>query len=209
LRTLYEQAISFENCVGISIGTRSDCVDDEKLTLLEELAARTSVTLEYGLQSPHLKSLLWMRRGHDYDSFVRAVEETARRRILTGAHIILGIPGETREMMRETAVLISGLPIRFLKIHQLQVIRGTPLSNLYEKNPFPLWDLDEYADFICEFIEELRQDMVIQRLYSTSRPDLLIGPVWGGIRRDVDRILHERIRSRHVIQGRRRKEAIR
>lgn len=208
LRNLYNAALSFDGCVGLAIGTRSDCVDEEKLDLLEDMAQKTFITVEYGLQSPYAQSLIWMKRGHDYDSFVRAVERTALRNISICVHIILGIPGETRDMMLKTASEISMLPVQFLKIHQLQIIWNTPLALLYEENPFPLWNIDDYSDFICDFLEELREDIVVQRLYSISRPGLLIAPQWGLKRQEIDRVLHERIRTRKVIQGKNRRAEI-
>lgn len=209
LRNLYERALSFPGCVGLSIGTRPDCVDSEKLAFLESLAGRTFLTVEYGLQSPHEASLRWMKRGHGFDTFAQAVVDTAGRGILVCVHIILGIPGETLEMMRETARVISELPIDLLKIHQLQVIKGTVMAQMYEGNPFPLWNIDEYADFLCDFLEELREDMVVQRLYSLARPGLLMGPDWGKSSREIDRFLHSRIMKRKVVQGSRRKEPCR
>lgn len=206
LRRRFEEALSVKGCAGLAIGTRPDCVDEEKLAYLEELAGRYFITIEYGLQSPYLQSLEWMKRGHDFECFRDAVRLTRGRKIFIGAHIILGIPGETHEMMLNTACEVSRLPIDFLKIHQLQVVRDTPLAAQFELQPFALWRLDEYADFLCDFIEMLRSDMVVQRLYSYSRSDLLIGPVWGS-RQEIDRVIHGRLRSRGVIQGRRTSQA--
>ncbi|MDQ7823502.1 MAG: TIGR01212 family radical SAM protein [Candidatus Eremiobacteraeota bacterium] len=204
LKALYEEALAVDGCLGISIGTRPDCVDGAVLDLLAELGSRAFITVEYGLQSPHQESLLWMKRGHTLEAFQDAVRNTSLRSIATGAHIILGIPGETEPQMLETASIISGLPLTFLKIHQLQVVRGTVLAEMHDKNPFPLWSLGKYASFLCDFIEELRYDLVIQRLYSHSRPDLLIGPLWGGDRHHIENFIHRTIRATEVQQGRRR-----
>ncbi len=202
LRMLYGEALSIPGCVGLSIGTRPDCIDDEKLSLLEDLACRSFITVEYGLQSPYDQSLEWMKRGHDYRCFCDAVKKTAARNIHVATHIIMGLPGETEEMMLRTARMLSSLPLNFLKIHQLQVIRGTPLEQIYRESSFPLWKLDDYADFLCEFLEALRETIVIQRLYSLSHESLLIGPDWGKNKWDIERLIEDRLRDKGVQQGR-------
>jgi uncharacterized protein len=201
LERLYREALSIEGCRGIAIGTRPDAVDDEKIALLADIARNAHVTIEYGLQSTHEKSLTWMNRGHTYRAFIDAVHMTAGKNIHIGSHIILGIPGESRELMLQTARELSSLPIDFLKIHQLQVMKDTRLEHLYQVNPFPLWNLTDYADFLCDFLEELREDIVVQRLYSLSRPGLLIGPQWGMSKSKIEEYLQARIRSRNIRQG--------
>jgi uncharacterized protein len=208
LDKLCRDALSVEGCAGLAIGTRPDAVDEEKIALLAELARDTHITIEYGLQSIHEESLRWMNRGHTYQAFIDAVKMCSGKNIHIGSHIILGIPGETREMMLETARELSSLPIDFLKIHQLQIIRNTPLEGIYRENPFPLWNLDHYADFLCDFIEELREDLIIQRLYSLSRSDLLIGPQWGRSKNEIEEFLQGRIRAKNIRQGKRRREMI-
>lgn len=202
LNEKYTTVLKDENCVGLAIGTRPDCIDDEKLALISNLAKNTFITIEYGMQSPYSESLNWMKRGHDFDCFCKAVEKTCRRNIFICAHIILGIPGETREMMIETARKISLLPVDLLKIHQLQVIKGTMLEKLFKETRFPIWELDEYADFLCSFIEELREDIVIQRMYSQARNDLLVAPDWKKNKWEIDGIIKERLKNRKVVQGR-------
>ncbi len=202
LQALYHEALSMEGCVGIAIGTRPDCIDDDVLCMLERLGKTHFITIEYGLQSPYERSLRWMKRGHDFGCFVDAVLRTARRGLYVGTHLILGIPGESRQMMLDTASKVSSLPVHFLKLHQLQIIKNTELAIVYSQAPFPLWEMDEYADFLCDFIEKLRHDIVIQRLYSLCRPGLLIGPDWKRNGHEIDHHLQSRIRERQVQQGR-------
>lgn len=202
LEALYHEALTTEGCVGIAVGTRPDCIDDEVLSLLERLGRTGFITVEYGLQSPYRESLRWMNRGHDFECFVDAVRRTAERGLYVGAHLILGIPGESRQMMLDSAFKVSELPIHFLKLHQLQIVKNTELALQFSRAPFPLWEIDDYADFLCDFIERLRSDIVIQRLYSLCRHGLLIGPDWKLNGHEIDRILHNRIRERSVQQGR-------
>jgi len=202
LESLYREALDVEGCVGIAVGTRPDCIDDEVLSLFEKLARQCFVTVEYGLQSPHDSSLAWMNRGHDFACFADAVRRTAGRGIYVGTHLILGIPGESRQMMLESASIVSALPIDLLKLHQLQVVRNTEMAIRYSDSPFPLWDLEGYSDFICDFIERLRPEVVIQRLFSHCRKDLLAGPDWKLDGHGIDQYLQSRIRERSVQQGR-------
>ncbi len=177
LKSLYEEALAVDDVVGIIIGTRPDCIDDEKIAYLGELAKRTFVMVEYGVESVYDEVLERVNRGHTFDQSREAIEKTHRAGILTGAHVILGLPGETREMTIRSAETISSLPIDILKIHQLQIINGTRMAE--EKEKIKTFELDEYIDLLCEYIHHLRPTLVLERFVSQSPQELLIAPKWG------------------------------
>lgn len=179
LQRRYEEAISAEDVVGIVIGTRPDCVSDEILNYLESLNQQTFMIVEYGIESVSDDTLRRVNRGHNFECSRRAIIETHNRGILTGAHIILGLPGESAEDNVRQANIISALPIDILKLHQLQIIRGTQLAAEYERQPFNLYTADEYIDLCRRYIERLRPDMVLERFVSQSPKELLVAPKWG------------------------------
>jgi uncharacterized protein len=195
LERLYREALAFPGVVGLAIGTRPDCVDEEKLALLEELGRERFILIEYGLQSTHDKTLKFVNRGHDYACFRNAVETTAGRGIGIGAHVILGFPTETREEMLGMADELSSLPIEYLKLHQLQVVRDTALAGLYAENPFPTFGYEEYLRFIAAFIERLSPKIVLQRLFAAAPEDILIAPIWNRTRseflKELDALMEE------------------
>lgn len=176
LKALYEEALSVKDVVGLVIGTRPDCVTEE---LLDYLAELPFILVEYGVESANDETLRRINRGHDFACSRRAIEMTAERGILTGAHIILGLPGEDAEESLRQAPIISSLPIDILKIHQLQVIRGTRLDEMYAKEPFPLYSVDEYIELVARYISLLRKDIVLERFVSQAPADMLIAPRWG------------------------------
>jgi radical SAM protein (TIGR01212 family) len=181
LRLKYEEALTHRDVVGIIIGTRPDCVSDLLLDYLQELSERAFVLLEYGIESTLNETLKRINRGHTYEAAAEAVGHTAQRGIPTGAHIILGLPGETRPQIVQHAVRLSALPLTSVKLHQLQFIRGTALGEEYERHPerFHLYTADEYLDLVIEFIEHLRNDIHLDRFVSQSPKELLIAPDWG------------------------------
>lgn len=179
LQRRYEEALSAEDVVGIVIGTRPDCVSDEILNYLESLNRQTFMIVEYGIESVSDDTLRRVNRGHNFECSRRAITETHNRGILTGAHIILGLPGESAEDNVRQADIISALPIDILKLHQLQIIRGTQLAAEYERQPFHLYTADEYIDLCRRYIERLRPDMVLERFVSQSPKELLVAPKWG------------------------------
>lgn len=179
LQRRYEEALSAEDVVGIVIGTRPDCVSDEILNYLESLNQQTFMIVEYGIESVSDDTLRLVNRGHNFECSRRAIIETHNRGILTGAHIILGLPGESAEDNVRQADIISALPIDILKLHQLQIIRGTQLAAEYERQPFNLYTADEYIDLCRRYIERLRPDMVLERFVSQSPKELLMAPKWG------------------------------
>ena len=159
----YEEALDVENVVGLVIGTRPDCISDELLDYLEELNRRTFLIVEYGIESVNDDTLRHINRGHDFECSRRAIELTHDRGILTGGHIILGLPGEDREENVRQASIVSQLKLDILKIHQLQIIRGTQLADEYTQKPFKLFTPDEYIDTCIAYLERLRSDIIVER----------------------------------------------
>lgn len=222
LKELYEEALSHPEVVGIVIGTRPDCVDEEKLDYLAELARgeampgwsrtvngenRTSpvVIVEYGIESCYDKTLQRINRGHDFETARRAVEMTAARGIDTGAHFILGLPGETVEMMLDSCALINALPIRSVKFHQLQIVKGTKMEQEYAENQqdFERFTLDAYLDFFVKMLERLRPDLYIERFVGEVPPRFVNETPWGLIRNvELLRMLEQRLEQLNTWQGR-------
>ncbi|MEJ2697498.1 MAG: TIGR01212 family radical SAM protein [Candidatus Sulfobium sp.] len=201
LEALYREALAEPSVIGLAIGTRPDSVDETKLDMLESLAERCFILIEYGLQSTFDKSLDFIRRGHDYRTFLRAVNLTKERGISIGAHIIAGLPTETREETLSMAEEISALPVEFLKVHQLQVVKDTPLEHMFVQNPFHTFEYGEYLDFITDFIERTSPGIVFQRLFATAPDDILIAPHWGRNRHQILRDIEKRLEERDTFQG--------
>jgi len=206
LERLYREALADPGVVGLAIGTRPDTVDKEKIQLIESLAKNAFILIEYGMQSMYDKSLEFINRGHDYKTFLNALDMTKGRGIHIGAHIIAGFPTETREEMLTMADELSQLPIGFLKIHQLQVVRDTPLEILFGEKPFPVFGYEEYLGFICEFIERLSPRIVLQRLFATAPDDILIAPIWGRSRQEILRDIEKKLEAMDTFQGKKMKE---
>lgn len=181
LRCKYEDALSVDGVVGLVIGTRPDCMPEALLDYLSELNDRTFVLVEYGIESTYDRTLHRINRGHDYASVVDAVTRTAQRGIFTGGHVILGLPGETHDDIIKEAEMLSELPLTTLKLHQLQLIRGTRMAEEYFASPedFHLYTADEYIDLVIDFVEHLRPDIVLERFVSQSPSSLLAVPGWG------------------------------
>lgn len=202
LRRRYEEALSQDGVVGIVIGTRPDCVTEETLDYIEELSRRTFVIVEYGIESVDNGTLKRINRGHTFECSRDAIIATHERGILTGGHIILGLPGETAEDNIRQAAEISALPLDILKLHQLQIIRGTQLAEDYLSKPFKLYTADEYIDVCIRYIERLRKDLVLERFVSQSPADMLIAPKWGIKNHEfTDRLVNE-MKRRRTWQGR-------
>jgi radical SAM protein (TIGR01212 family) len=189
--------------MGIVIGTRPDCMPDELLDYLQSLACRTYVLVEYGIESTDDATLVRINRGHDYATAVDAVCRTAQRGIDVGAHIILGLPGESRSMLMQQAAELSKLPLSTLKLHQLQIIRGTKMAQEYAENPeeFALFALDEYIETVIDYIERLRPDIVLERFASQSPKELRIAPDWGIKNHVIVDKVKRRMRERDTWQG--------
>jgi len=201
LERLYKAALTDPSVVGLAIGTRPDTVDNEKILLLEDLAKRNFILIEYGLQSIYDRTLEFINRGHDYNSFLKALAMTKDRGIYSGAHVIVGFPTESKEEMLYMADEISHMSVDFLKIHQLQVIKDTPLEIMYRGNPFHIFDYGEYLDFVSEFIGRLSPKIVLQRLFATAPDGILIAPRWDKSRQEILRDIEKRLESRDIYQG--------
>ena len=178
LKRLYDEALTIPGVVGLAIGTRPDCVDAGILDLLESYADQYLVWIEYGLQSVHDSTLRRINRGHDFDCFQKAVALTRNRGIKICTHLILGLPGETREMMLDTARTVACMAIDGVKLHLLYVVRGTALETLYRQGHYRCLEQQEYVDIVCDVLELLPREMVIQRLTGDPHPQELVAPVW-------------------------------
>jgi radical SAM protein (TIGR01212 family) len=222
LRSVYEEALKHPLAAGIVIGTRPDCVDAEKLDYLKalhegkilegwsrELKNGTInspvVEIEYGIESCYDETLKRINRGHDFECARKAVEETAARGLDTGAHFILGLPGESREMMLDSCRIINSLPLRSVKFHQLQFVKGTVMARQYDENPedFMRLELPDYIDFMVDILERLRPDLYVERIAGEVPPRFLSSTQWGLLRNeDLIRLLEKRLIERATFQGR-------
>ncbi len=205
LMKLYEEALNYPGVIGIIIGTRPDCVDNEKLGYLKELSMNRYVAVEYGIESCYNKTLERINRGHTYEDAVIAVEKTAAMGINTGAHFIFGLPGETREEMLNQSSLISRLPLTTVKFHQLQIIKGTRMEKDFKNNPedFELFTWEEYLDFFVRFLERLNPAFVVERFTGEAPPRFLTGEAWGKKRTDqIVNLIEKRLEEMDTWQGR-------
>ena len=203
LKKMYEEALAVDGVVGLVIGTRPDCMPDALLDYLQELNRRTFLMVEYGIESANDETLCRINRGHDFATAIEAVRRTHERGILTGGHLILGLPGEERDELLRQASLIASLPLDMLKLHQLQLIKGTRMAREYEEHPemFHLYEADEYIELVIDYIERIPQHVVIERFISQSPRTLLIAPDWGVKNYEfVDR-LRRRMAERNTWQG--------
>ena len=201
LEALYEEALRVEDVVGIVIGTRPDCISDELLDYLETLNQRCFLIVEYGVESANDETLRHINRGHTFEQSRQAIIKTHERGILTGAHIILGLPGEEAEENLRQAPIISSLPIDILKIHQMQIIRGTRLAEMFEQEPFHVYDVDEYIRLIASYIQRLRKDLVLERFVSQSPKDMRIAPQWGLKNHEFTDRLNNYLKEHDIHQG--------
>ena len=201
LRQLYEEALQVEDVVGIVIGTRPDCVSDALLDYLEDLNQRCFLIVEYGVESANDDTLRRINRGHTFEQSRLAIEKTHQRGILTGAHIILGLPGEDAAENLRQAYVISALPIDILKIHQMQIIRGTRLADEFEQKPFHIYDIDEYIRLIAHYIQRLRKDLILERFVSQSPKEMLIAPHWGLKNHEFTDLLNNYLKAHDIHQG--------
>lgn len=178
LRKMFYTALSFENTAGLSIATRADCINEEKADLLGELAEKTFLTVELGLQTIHDETALKMNRCHTFADFLKGYEMLRKRNVNVCAHIIDGLPGEDRDMMLETAKTLGQLDIQSIKIHLLHVLKGTVLAQMYERGEFRTLDMDEYVNIVCDQLELLPAEIVIQRVTGDGAKDDLVAPLW-------------------------------
>ena len=178
LRSLYDEALSVPDVVGLAIGTRPDAITPEVIDLLAAYANNKEIWLEYGLQSMHEQTLFRINRGHGLQSFEEAVQMAAGCGVNLCVHVILGLPGETPEMMLETADYVAQLPIKGIKIHSLLVLKGTPLCDDYKAGLFSLMNRQAYAELVVKFLEKIPPDVVIQRLTAEGYRDVFVAPSW-------------------------------
>jgi len=186
LKIIYDEALSVPGIAGLVIGTRPDCIDEEKLEYFQQLSEKYYIILEYGIESCNNETLKRINRGHTFEEAVEALEKTKKFGIKTGAHFIIGLPGETKEYILSQAKTISSLPLDTIKFHQLQIIKGTAMEKEYIKHPenFTFFELSEYIDFFIRFIERLNPYFVVERFAGEVPPRFLAGPGWGLIRND-------------------------
>lgn len=201
LRQMYEEALAVDNVVGITIGTRPDCVDDNLLDYLAQLNRHTFVTVEYGIESANDATLKRINRGHDFECSRRAIDATHQRGITTGAHIILGLPGENMEESLHQAPIINKLPIDILKLHQLQIIRNTRLAKEFAQNPFHIYSVDEYIQLITQYIRYLRKDIILERFVSQSPAAMVVAPHWGLKNHEFTNLLVNHLKKTGAQQG--------
>ena len=181
LKEMYFEALSVPDVVGLVIGTRPDCISDEVINLLAEIAKDYYVSLEFGVESTNERTLLEVNRCHTYQETIATYKRCVNKGIELGAHIILGLPGESREEILNHARALSELPITTLKLHHLQIVKGSVMASQYKNTPekFDLFELENYIKLVAEFVQILRPDIVIERFISEAPSDLLIAPKWG------------------------------
>jgi radical SAM protein (TIGR01212 family) len=203
LKALYGEALAAEDVIGLSIGTRPDCVPDETIALIRAYAERYHVWLEFGLQSMHDRTLRTINRGHDWATFRDAVRRIGSGPIRICAHIILGLPGESREEMMETARALAELPIEGIKIHNLLALKGTALGSLYEQGELTLMSREEYVAIVCDILEILPPEMVVQRLTADGYREIFLGPDWAANKLTVLNAINRELEARDSWQGKR------
>ena len=201
LKDLYSEALSFEEMVGLSVGTRPDCIDREKLELLKFYADNYLVWIEYGLQSAHDSTLEVINRGHDVKAFTDAVQMTAEYGINSCAHVILGLPGETRNMMLETARFLADQPLNGVKIHSLYITKGTQIAKMYHNGEVSCMERDEYIEILIDFLELLPPEFIIQRVTGDPYRCDLIAPSWAIDKTNNLNLFKKRLEERDTWQG--------
>lgn len=202
LKELFEEALTLDSdIIGISVATRPDCLPEEVLDYLEDLNKRTFLIIELGLQTIHETTAKLINRGHDLLSFENAVTNLRKRNIHVVAHIINGLPHETKEMMLETLEKVNSYDIQGLKIHMLYILKDTPLEKYYSNTHFHVLTLEEYTSIVAEQIERLRPDIVLHRLTGDARKEDLIEPIWSLKKFVVTNEIDKRLRARHTYQG--------
>lgn len=202
LERLYREALSVDGVIGLVIGTRPDCINEETLEMVKDL--NTTVILEYGVESVYDQTLTRVNRGHDFATAKKAIELTYEYGFHCGGHFIFGLPGETREMMLNAAKVISELPLTTVKFHQLQIFKDTRMADEYLANPsdFHLFTLEDYIEFVIDFIERLSPDIVIERFAGEVPPRYLVSKPWLSLRYDqVLALIEKRLEERDTYQG--------
>jgi len=201
LKKLYDEALAEEDVIGLSVGTRPDCVSDDVMNLIQDYAKRTHMWLELGLQSIHEKTLTFINRGHSAEDFTDAVQRTSGKNIHICTHIIIGLPGETREDMLETARVLATLPIHGIKIHLLLALMGTKMGDLYRQGRISLLEKDDYVRIVCDILELLPPEMVIQRLTADGYRDIFLAPQWAVNKMELLNLIDRELERRNTHQG--------
>jgi radical SAM protein (TIGR01212 family) len=203
LKKIYSEALNSEGVIGLIIGTRPDCVNEEIFDLLEEINKNYLLTVEFGIESVYDKTLEIINRGHNYAKSVWAINEAHKRGIKTGGHIIFGLPGEDYSMMMKSAAIISQLPLHTVKFHQLQYVSGTKLGEEYAANPqnFKLFEVDEYVNFISEYLGYLSPNFIIERLAGETQPDKNLATKWDLRYDQVLQKIEKKMEEKDIWQG--------
>jgi radical SAM protein (TIGR01212 family) len=204
LKRLYDEALAHPNVVGLSIGTRPDCVPEPVLDLLSDYHQSTHLWIEYGLQSVHDGTMADLNRAHSYAQFLDAVERTRRRGLRICAHVILGLPGETPEMMMQTAEEVARLNLDGVKIHHLYIAKNTGLAKLHKHRPVRTFSLEEYIPLVCDFLERIPASTVVERLVGELNEGYVLAPRWGQTKSEILRRLEKEFERRGSCQGSRR-----
>jgi radical SAM protein (TIGR01212 family) len=204
LKRIYEEALRHPKVTGLVIGTRPDCVNDELLDYFADLSKKCYLMIEYGIESTNDKTLEFINRGHDYNCAVEAIKATAARGIKTGAHLILGLPRESRKVILGHAAKISELPLTAIKLHQLQLVKNTQMARQYTEHPewFKLYTAEDYIELVIDFIELLNPRIAIERMISQSPPGFIIAPDWGVKNFEFIVRVERRMAQRNTYQGR-------
>ena len=201
MKNMYDEALAAQGMVGIAVGTRPDCVDPDKIAVLASYVNDYLVWVEYGLQSVHDETLSRINRGHDFACFAQATQMTREAVINVCAHIILGLPGEDKAMMLETARKIGDLGIDGVKLHLLYVVKGTPLETMWKAGQYQCLDQQEYVDIVCDFLALLPGNVIVQRITGDPHPDELAAPQWALDRTATFKMIHESLEKRNLWQG--------
>ena len=204
LKRIYAPALEKDEIVGLVIGTRPDCIDNEKLNYFADISKTHYVIIEYGIESIYNKTLKRINRGHTFEQSIEAIEKTAAAGIKVGAHLMFGLPGESREEMMTEAEIISRLPLNNIKFHQLQIIVKTAMQKEFLQYPerFNLFGLDEYIQFMVNFIEKLNPNFVVERFAGEVPPRFLVSLSWGKIRNDqILQKIEQELEKRDSWQG--------
>lgn len=201
LQKLFREALQHPKIAGLAVSTRPDCIDDKNLGLLKSISRDYDVNLELGIESVYDDSLTWMNRCHDFSVTEKTINKASEYGLNVTGHVILGLPCETREQMMNMAAVLNRLPLTFLKLHHLQVIKDTPLAVRYKKQAFPMFDYREYIEFIAEFISRLRPDIILQRVISSSPRHYLIAPQWEPTTTAFIMDLQKYMRGKKIWQG--------
>jgi len=203
LKQIYEQALQFPEVEGLIIGTRPDVIDDAKLAYFKELSQEKYLVIEYGVESCYDKTLQRVNRGHTFAQSREAIQKTTEYGIYAGAHFMLGLPGETKEMMREQVQWINQLPLHTIKFHQLQIMKNTAMAADYQRNPeqFKFFDLAEYVEFIIDIVSKLHPEFIIERFSGEAPPRYTLSPGWGLRTPQVLNLIEKRMAEKNTWQG--------